>query len=496
MFGFPLLATESMMALGALAGLGVLVGLGEALRARGVAAPTTRRIVHAGVSLFVASTPLLFMRPLAVYVLAALFMVLNATARSRRWWAGIHEARPHSWGTVALPLSVLVALGMTWSISPDRVYAFQGAYLVLALADPAASWVGEKATGATKESPSATVSGSLAFAGLTLGLSGLVLRGSTVWPWADVLVAAVGATLVATSVEAICRQGWDNLFVPLALILLWSTFGQPTVDRELLGAALAAGLVFGGLAYGADALNARGAVLGGLFATSLVGLGGVAWIVPGGVFFGLSSALTFLHRDPHAPPAGAAPQRTSSQVLANGGVAWAAVVVGAVVPFGASGVAEARYMVFVGALAAAAADTWATELGMLSSSAPWSLRTGRKVPAGTSGAVSLAGTGAAVLGAASVVGAAVLTNGPLTGVLWWDFGGLLGAGLLGAFADSIAGAFVQAQYRTDTGEWRETPPAPGASPVRGWARVGNNIVNVVGTTVGGGAALVGFLLVA
>uniref|UniRef100_UPI00207477A2 DUF92 domain-containing protein n=1 Tax=Salinibacter ruber TaxID=146919 RepID=UPI00207477A2 len=64
-----------------------------------------------------------------------------------------------------------------------------------------------------------------------------------------------------------------------------------------------------------------------------------------------------------------------------------------------------------------------------------------------------------------------------------------------AAADSLVGAFLQAQYRADSGEWRETPPAQGAAPVRGWAPMGNNAVNFVGTTVGGGIALAGVLLV-
>ncbi|WP_240315873.1 DUF92 domain-containing protein [Salinibacter ruber] len=153
------------------------------------------------------------------------------------------------------------------------------------------------------------------------------------------------------------------------------------------------------------------------------------------------------------------------------------------------------YAVFVGALAAAAADTWATEVGTRFSTAPWSLRTGRRVAAGTSGAVSVTGTVAAMLGAASVAGAAVLTNGPVTGEVRGDVVLLVGAGLLGMAADSLVGAFLQAQYRADSGEWRETPPAQGAAPVRGWAPMGNNAVNFVGTTVGGGIALAGVLLV-
>ncbi len=57
------------------AGLLVLVGLGEALRAWGrVSAEGSRRVVHAGVGVFVAFTPYRFEQPGLVYVLAVVFV--------------------------------------------------------------------------------------------------------------------------------------------------------------------------------------------------------------------------------------------------------------------------------------------------------------------------------------------------------------------------------------------------------------------------------------
>jgi uncharacterized protein (TIGR00297 family) len=262
-----------------------------------------------------------------------------------------------------------------------------------------------------------------------------------------------------------------------------------------LAGAISLGAAFGGLAYGVGALDERGAATGGLFAASLVGLGGWAWIVPGLVFFGLSSALTALNSGRRGASTGeASPRRTQAQVLANGGVAWVALAVVAVAPMGLSGVSTGGYAAFVGALSAAAADTWATELGTLSRSLPWSLRSFRRVPTGTSGAVSLAGSGAAVLGAISVAGTAVLVGGPLSGPVARDLGLLVGAGLMGMLSDSLVGALLQAQYRSASGNWIETAPTPEAEPVRGWAGIGNNVVNLLGTSVGGLVALVGALL--
>ncbi len=493
MSGFYLFTEEGRLVLAALAGLGGLVAIGEALRHWGVAVRTTRRFVHAGVSLFVAATPFLFARPLPVYGLAGVFALLNAAARSADWWGSIHRARPQSWGTVALPLSVPPALAATWSVSPDRILAFQAAYLVLGLADPIASWVGEQTT-ERGEDRGSTVSGCLAFAGTAGVLLVLVLAAQTPWSIGRLGTAVIGTTLVATGVEAVCRRGWDNVFIVCAVLLVLVPLQAGALGVSQLAGGIGLGAAFGGVAYGAGALDERGAATGGLFAASLVGLGGWAWIVPGLVFFGLSSALTALNSERRSAAGEASPRRTQAQVLANGGVAWAALAVVAVAPGGLSGVSTGGYAAFVGALSAAAADTWATELGMVAGPPPWSLRSFGRVPAGTSGAVSLVGSGAAVLGAASVAGAAVLADGALSGHAGRDAALLVGAGLAGMLADSAAGAFLQAQYRSAAGHWVETPPTPETDPVRGWAGIGNNIVNLLGTSVGGLTALAGVLL--
>lgn len=493
MSGFYLFTEEGTLVLAALTGLGGLVAIGEALRHWGVAVRTTRRFVHAGVSLFVAATPFLFARPLPVYGLAVLFALLNAGARSEDWWGSIHRARPQSWGTVALPLSVLPALAATWSVSPDRILALQAAYLVLGLADPIASWVGER-TADRGDDRGSTVPGSLAFAGTAGVLTALALATQTHWSAGRLGTAVIGTTLVATCAEAVCRGGWDNFFVVCAVLLVLVPFQAGALGGNQLVAGISLGAAFGGVAYGAGALDERGAAAGGLFAASLVGLGGWAWVVPGLVFFGLSSALTALNSQRRSTAGETSPRRTQAQVLANGGVAWAALAVVAVAPGGLPGVSAGGYAAFVGALSAAAADTWATELGTRSDTPPWSLRSFCRVPTGTSGAVSLVGSGAAVLGAASVVGAAVLAGGALSGHAGRDAALLVGAGLGGMLTDSLAGAFLQAQYRSAAGHWVETPPTPETDPVRGWAGIGNNIVNLLGTSVGGLTALAGVLL--
>jgi uncharacterized protein (TIGR00297 family) len=127
-------------------------------------------------------------------------------------------------------------------------------------------------------------------------------------------------------------------------------------------------------------------------------------------------------------------RRNARQVMANGGVAAAAALLGA-------------WPAFAGAVAAAAADTWATEIGAHSPTPPRLITSGAPVPPGANGGVTLLGTGGAVLGAA-VIGALFLllgprATGPGSAHPGWGAVVVAGAGVLGMLVDSLLGATVQ-----------------------------------------------------
>jgi len=195
-------------------------------------------------------------------------------------------------------------------------------------------------------------------------------------------------------------------------------------------------------------------------------------------FFGSSTALSRLgqtrkERAPLAQAKGA--RRDVWQVLANGGVATLSIGLGGRAQGGGG---------LVGALAAAAADTWATELGLLSRRQPRLITTLRPVAAGTSGGVTLEGL-AASLGGALVVG-----------LTWAILGGgrpglpvALVAGLGGSLVDSLLGATGQALYRCPVcGALTEAAVhrACGASAelVRGHHWITNDAVNALSTLAG------------
>jgi uncharacterized protein (TIGR00297 family) len=123
--------------------------------------------------------------------------------------------------------------------------------------------------------------------------------------------------------------------------------------------------------------------------------------------------------------------RDARQVLANGGIFAAAA---AAYLFSPSPIWLA---VGAGAIAASAADTWATEVGTLLGGEPRSIISSERVPIGTSGGVTFTGWVAAVGGAVFIASGAWLAGWPV------PIHAVVTGGIAGATADSLAGATIQ-----------------------------------------------------
>lgn len=276
------------------------------------------------------------------------------------------------------------------------------------------------------------------------------------------------------------------------------------VQRLVLG--LAASAAIGWVAYRRQALARSGVIGAVLVGTTISSFGGWVWGLVLITFFVLSSLLSryrVLVKESLTEKFAKGGRRDLGQVLANGGV-------GALVAVGYALTRQPLlWGAFVGAMATVTADTWATELGVLSKRPPRLLTTWRTVEVGTSGGVSLLGSlamlaGALVIGLAMAVllfgdgllggsGNAVLgSDGVLGGVLLMP-SAVLG-GLAGALIDSLLGATVQAIYYSATRdkdtEKRIDPDGTANELVRGWLWMNNDAVNLISSLAG---ALVGAL---
>jgi len=256
------------------------------------------------------------------------------------------------------------------------------------------------------------------------------------------------------------------------------------IERAAAGIALAA--VIAMAAKGGRALTTGGAI-----AATIVGAVSIAagwsWGALLLVFFLSSSALSRIGIDiKQRRTAGIVDkgdQRDAVQVLANGGVFAAAALGYVVLPW------DGWMAVGGGALAAATADTWATEIGTLTNDAPRLITTWRPAPPGTSGAVTPAGT------AGMVMGSAVLTLAMFAAV--WPrhvFAAAFVGGVLGALADSLAGAAIQARRRCASCDafTERAVHSCGAHTIQagGVSWMTNDAVNLLCSVVGASSALV------
>lgn len=234
------------------------------------------------------------------------------------------------------------------------------------------------------------------------------------------------------------------------------------------------------------ALSASGAAWATVVGTVIFGLGdGVAGAALLG-FFLSSTALGRIRKGtraedtPDTAIVEKGERRDAVQVLANGGPAAAFCLL-----HGITG-EPALYVGALGALAAANADTWATEVGLMTGGTPRHILSLKRVPPGTSGAVTAQGTFGLLGGALFIALLAFWepAQHTLARALFVFVGGALGA-----MADTVLGATVQEVRRCHRcgGETEQHRHACGGETavIRGVAGVDNDTVNAVATALGG-----------
>lgn len=258
---------------------------------------------------------------------------------------------------------------------------------------------------------------------------------------------------------------------------------MPDLDATILRAtiALICASVVSVIAWRKRLLDPGGTVAAILVGTALVAFGGW-WAGILLVAFFLTASLLSTSDHDH-------PSRTWQQVLANG--APATFFAALAFLFDAPSLLVASAV----AIAAATADTWATEFGRRSGAIPRSISTLRPAPIGTSGAISLPGTVASIAGAMTIATLAILLD-PLA-----SMSVLIGVpellvisscGALGSLIDTILGAAFQARYQClSCGARTEEPsmhdPGPGHEVVleSGVSWLTNDTVNFAASGLAG-----------
>lgn len=318
-------------------------------------------------------------------------------------------------------------------------------------------------------------------------------------PWsltpAALIAVAVTVAAIAAIVELTTPWGLDNLTLPLAVfftLVVLLTLPQAWLVR--IAWALGSNIVVALVAYRRRSVNVSGSIAGAIVGSVIFLSGGFALWSMLMLFFFSSTLLGRFHgkRKQQAESIHAkGGRRDAVQVFANSGLA-------ALMALAAALTGHPMFLLgFAILIAAATADTWASEIGVHSRRDPVSILTMRTIPRGTSGGVSPLGLVASAAGALFIGLSFALAY---LFALGWNGIELLAivlavtcGGFIGSIADSILGAAIQAQYFDNLQQVRteKRHDAAGAANrlVRGFHFVTNDAVNAASGLLAAGALL-------
>ena len=438
-----------------------------------------RKLVHITIGLVVTICPFLFKSNIQLILLSSIFIGFNLIIFNLNIFKTIHHTNRNSYGTIYFPLSVLILSSFFW----DKPISLILSILVMTLADPIAAIIGGKGKNTytpwidkkSRRGFMAMFSTTLIIIMLGTDLLARIYGATFFIPIVVLLGASVFTAFSSTLAESISFKGSDNLSVPIVTFLSYEiyliNYTHGTLFSLLLWVFIS--LIIFSFAWYKRSLSSSGAISGYLIGIVIFGAGGWAWIMPLVFFFISSSVLSHLKHKKFAA-------RNILQILANGIIGALFAIIYLFWQFPPS------IVLYLGAIASATADTWATEIGFYSRSKPRLIFSKTTVNYGESGGVTLLGIVASVLGAFFI--------GLLSESIFRMNDLLLPitiAGLLGSLTDSILGRFIQAQFKCKKCD-KKTEDRYHCNDntilIYGSRWIGNDMVNFITTIVGAIAA--------
>ncbi len=400
-----------------------LVGLSEILHRRRLVSPeVSRKIVHVGVGTLIFLAYPFLKGPFPVLLLSSLFVLINALTLVLGVFKGMEGVERESIGTVLYPLSVFIVTYFFFDVK----LVFFTSLSALFYGDALAAIVGPLFPLLRFESKRGvkTLGGSLAV-GITVFV---ILFGF----FHQSITVSLILSIIALALEAGFFGGIDNLTLPVGLSFFLFYLQNTGLDAGFLSGFLLAFLIAVSSIF-LGFLTFDGGMVTLVIGTLIFSIGGLKWALPIITFFLTSSVLTKLVKGRSVVKSGEA--RDSAQVIANGGLPAIFVVLDYIYPW------RVWYILYIVALAVVNSDTWSTEIGALSKLMPRSIINFRKLPKGSSGAVSVCGSLGGVAGAFLIAFYLLFYGYSLKVFL---IAGILG--FVGNIIDSILGATLEVQY--------------------------------------------------
>ena len=400
---------------------------------------TNRKIIHITVGLAVSFTPYFFTHNHQPVLLAFIFLIINFFSQKNNFLKSFHSVERESYGTIFFPISYLLIALLFWDYSNHITISF----LLLAIADPFASIVGENVNSnfnfnvlGDKKTFQGSLTMFICSFIIILTLSDYL---SYQWDITYKLIAAIIISFAVTIAEAFSYKGSDNLSIPVTAFLFIELLDymnrNQTVFDYIIYILIIILILF--IAHLKRYLSVSGLVGAVTMAIFLLGFGGSKYLYPMVIFFITSSALSFVQKGRINKKDS---NRNINQVFSNGGPALFICIANYFQP------SDLFFPCFLASVAAANSDTWGTELGKISKSKPIDIISGKKVHHGTSGGITIIGMIGSLLGSITIGIIGYLFIFDKTIILL-----VVASGFLSCLIDSILGSTNQARFISPDG---------------------------------------------
>lgn len=456
------------------------LGLAEVAQKLGIGAEGSRKLVHILLSNWILLALEVYTSAWTACVLPACFILLNYISYRKGIFSAIERKEDNSPGTVWYAISLFILCLAGYLL--DMPWIAACGMLAMGYGDGLGALVGKR--WGKLHFPGAHAKKSVEGMLTVMVLSGLAV-GIVCWVYAPDLShhfplrAALACAVPAAAIELFSPRGIDNLTLPLgvsAIVFLLARF--PLLWPVFL--SLNIGLFILLVAYYLRAITFSGLLVATLLGVSLYVLGGWCSFAALVLFFILGSTVSRIGKGKKAAAHALHERkgaRSIAQVLANGlpGLLFAAVY--------RIGANQSCQLAVLACFAATMADTFSSEIGILSKKAPISIVTRKPIQRGMSGGITLLGLFGAALGALTVSMLAIPQFG-MPG-MW----AVIAAGVAGSIIDSVLGATCQAKYQLgeDSQQLTERKSVNGTplKLVKGIRWVNNDVVNFVSAFISG-----------
>ncbi|MBN2523479.1 MAG: hypothetical protein JXB24_09390 [Bacteroidales bacterium] len=179
----------------------------------------TRKFVHIACGLITISFPLFFHSIRPVLILVLIFTLLLFLSKKYQFLNSVNNIRRKSVGSILYPLAILVSFG-SYLIDGETIF-FYLPLLMVFISDPIAAVAGNfyPILKYSDCEESKTLGGSLAFF-ISSGLIAYFIVKIDYGMDFHVFIKIMIISLTATFIETVSRRGFDNITVPMVVILM------------------------------------------------------------------------------------------------------------------------------------------------------------------------------------------------------------------------------------------------------------------------------------